>query len=97
MKPTTDGRWAHLACAMWIPGLCNMCLLRSQFSLKICCSLKRKRQKHCIHFYHVFSALETCLSDVKKMEPIDGISRINKASLLLSVIFIVVVVVCILY
>lgn len=21
MKPTTDGRWAHLACAMWIPGL----------------------------------------------------------------------------
>lgn len=20
MKPTTDGRWAHLACAMWIPG-----------------------------------------------------------------------------
>lgn len=40
MKPTTDGRWAHLACAMWIP--------------------------------------ETCLSDVKRMEPIDGISRINK-------------------
>lgn len=21
MKPTTDGRWAHLACAMWIPGV----------------------------------------------------------------------------
>ncbi|KAK4778260.1 hypothetical protein SAY87_018447 [Trapa incisa] len=40
MKPTTDGRWAHLACAMWIP--------------------------------------ETCLSDVKRMEPIDGISRIHK-------------------
>ncbi|CAM8918089.1 unnamed protein product [Rhodiola kirilowii] len=40
MKPTTDGRWAHLACAMWIP--------------------------------------ETCLSDVKTMEPIDGLSRINK-------------------
>ncbi|KAM7461652.1 hypothetical protein LguiA_029773 [Lonicera macranthoides] len=40
MKPTTDGRWAHLACAIWIP--------------------------------------ETCLSDVKKMEPIDGLSRINK-------------------
>ncbi|KAF5733855.1 histone-lysine N-methyltransferase ATX2-like [Tripterygium wilfordii] len=40
MKPTTDGRWAHLACAMWIP--------------------------------------ETCLLDVKKMEPIDGICRINK-------------------
>ncbi|XAR58191.1 Histone-lysine N-methyltransferase [Bertholletia excelsa] len=40
MKPTSDGRWAHLACAMWIP--------------------------------------ETCLSDVKKMEPIDGLSRINK-------------------
>lgn len=20
MKPTTDGRWAHLACAIWIPG-----------------------------------------------------------------------------
>ncbi|KAK4742943.1 hypothetical protein SAY87_000944 [Trapa incisa] len=40
MKPTTDGRWAHLACAMWIP--------------------------------------ETCLSDVKRMEPIDGISRIHR-------------------
>ncbi|XP_028055448.1 histone-lysine N-methyltransferase ATX1-like isoform X2 [Camellia sinensis] len=40
MKPTTDGRWAHLACAIWIP--------------------------------------ETCLSDIKKMEPIDGLSRINK-------------------
>ncbi|KAF5742713.1 histone-lysine N-methyltransferase ATX2-like [Tripterygium wilfordii] len=40
MKPTTDGRWAHLACAMWIP--------------------------------------ETCLLDVKKMEPVDGISRIHK-------------------
>ncbi|KAG5231903.1 histone-lysine N-methyltransferase [Salix suchowensis] len=40
MKPTTDGRWAHLACAMWIP--------------------------------------ETCLSDVKRMEPIDGLNRINK-------------------
>ncbi|KAG5531010.1 hypothetical protein RHGRI_025834 [Rhododendron griersonianum] len=42
MKPTTDGRWAHLACAIWIP--------------------------------------ETCLSDIKKMEPIDGLSRINKCS-----------------
>ncbi|KAL5998553.1 hypothetical protein ACLOJK_009496 [Asimina triloba] len=40
MKPTTDGRWAHLTCAMWIP--------------------------------------ETCLQDVKKMEPIDGLERINK-------------------
>ncbi|RAL54385.1 hypothetical protein DM860_001513 [Cuscuta australis] len=40
MKPTTDGRWAHLACAIWIP--------------------------------------ETCLSDIKKMEPIDGLNRINK-------------------
>ncbi|ESQ36336.1 hypothetical protein EUTSA_v10006646mg [Eutrema salsugineum] len=40
MKPTTDGRWAHLACAIWIP--------------------------------------ETCLSDVKKMEPIDGVNKINK-------------------
>ncbi|GJZ89570.1 histone-lysine N-methyltransferase ATX2-like protein isoform X1 [Tanacetum coccineum] len=40
MKPTTDGRWAHLACAMWIP--------------------------------------ETCLSDIKKMEPVDGLNRISK-------------------
>ncbi|XP_042059184.1 histone-lysine N-methyltransferase ATX2-like isoform X2 [Salvia splendens] len=40
MKPTADGHWAHLACAIWIP--------------------------------------ETCLSDIKKMEPIDGIDRINK-------------------
>lgn len=40
MKPTTDGRWAHLTCAMWIP--------------------------------------ETCLKDIKRMEPIDGLERINK-------------------
>ncbi|KAI3814266.1 hypothetical protein L1987_19016 [Smallanthus sonchifolius] len=40
LKPTTDGRWAHLACAMWIP--------------------------------------ETCLSDIKKMEPIDGLNRVSK-------------------
>ncbi|KAM7260046.1 hypothetical protein ACFE04_015787 [Oxalis oulophora] len=40
MKPTNDGRWAHLACAIWIP--------------------------------------ETCFLDVKRMEPIDGINRINK-------------------
>ncbi|KAK4341469.1 hypothetical protein RND71_039970 [Anisodus tanguticus] len=40
MKPTTDGHWAHLACAIWIP--------------------------------------ETCLSDIKRMEPIDGLSRISK-------------------
>ncbi|CAN8247651.1 unnamed protein product [Cochlearia groenlandica] len=40
MKPTTDGRWAHLACAMWIP--------------------------------------ETCLSDVKKMEPVDGVNKVSK-------------------
>ncbi|XVF29329.1 hypothetical protein REPUB_Repub15cG0111300 [Reevesia pubescens] len=40
MKPTTDGLWAHLACAIWIP--------------------------------------ETCLSDVKRMEPIDGLNRISK-------------------
>ncbi|XP_010510176.1 PREDICTED: histone-lysine N-methyltransferase ATX1-like [Camelina sativa] len=40
MKPTTDGRWAHLACAIWIP--------------------------------------ETCLSDVKKMEPIDGVDKVSK-------------------
>ncbi|CAA7026483.1 unnamed protein product [Microthlaspi erraticum] len=40
MKPTSDGRWAHLACAIWIP--------------------------------------ETCLSDVKKMEPIDGVNKVNK-------------------
>ncbi|CAH2038811.1 unnamed protein product [Thlaspi arvense] len=40
MKPTTDGRWAHLACAIWIP--------------------------------------ETCLLDIKKMEPIDGVNKVNK-------------------
>ncbi|KDO50565.1 hypothetical protein CISIN_1g001263mg [Citrus sinensis] len=40
MKPTTDGRWAHLACAIWIP--------------------------------------ETCLTDVKRMEPIDGLNRVSK-------------------
>ncbi|XP_031478459.1 histone-lysine N-methyltransferase TRX1-like isoform X2 [Nymphaea colorata] len=40
LKITTDGRWAHLTCAMWIP--------------------------------------ETCLVDVKKMEPIDGLNMIHK-------------------
>eukprot|EP01018_Ginkgo_biloba_P036073 Gb_27375 [translate_table: standard] len=40
MKRTTDGRWAHLTCATWIP--------------------------------------ETCLVDIKRMEPIDGINRISK-------------------
>lgn len=40
MKPTTEGKWAHLACAIWIP--------------------------------------ETCLSDIKKMEPIDGVRRVSK-------------------
>ncbi|KAL8136520.1 hypothetical protein V2J09_002521 [Rumex salicifolius] len=40
MKPTSDGRWAHLSCAIWIP--------------------------------------ETCLYDIKRMEPIDGINRINR-------------------
>lgn len=40
MKRTTDGRWAHLTCATWIP--------------------------------------ETCLVDIKRMEPIDGLNRINK-------------------
>uniref|UniRef100_A0A175YHQ5 Histone-lysine N-methyltransferase n=1 Tax=Daucus carota subsp. sativus TaxID=79200 RepID=A0A175YHQ5_DAUCS len=42
MKHTTDGRWAHLACAIWIP--------------------------------------ETCLVDFRKMEPIDGLNKINKCS-----------------
>ncbi|KAL3683187.1 hypothetical protein R1sor_001209 [Riccia sorocarpa] len=40
MKKTTDGRWAHIMCAMWTP--------------------------------------ETCLVDAKRMEPVDGISSINK-------------------
>ncbi|XP_024377604.1 uncharacterized protein [Physcomitrium patens] len=40
LKKTTDGRWAHLMCAMWIP--------------------------------------ETCLVDVKRMEPVDGINAISK-------------------
>lgn len=40
LKRTTDGRWAHLMCAMWIP--------------------------------------ETCLVDVKRMEPVDGINAISK-------------------
>ncbi|KVH88382.1 FY-rich, C-terminal [Cynara cardunculus var. scolymus] len=28
MKPTTDGRWAHLACAMWIPGSLTVSVCR---------------------------------------------------------------------
>lgn len=30
---------------------------------------------------------ETCLSDIKRMEPIDGLSRINKVSLVIFHIF----------
>lgn len=35
MKPTTDGRWAHLACAIWIPGLLpyNLLIVLRLFSL----------------------------------------------------------------
>ena len=29
MKPTTDGRWAHLACAIWIPGIITSLVLIS--------------------------------------------------------------------
>jgi hypothetical protein len=29
MKPTTDGRWAHLACAIWIPGIRTSLILES--------------------------------------------------------------------
>lgn len=40
LKKTTDGRWAHLMCAMWIP--------------------------------------ETCVADVKRMEPVDGVNAVSK-------------------
>jgi hypothetical protein len=40
MKKTTDGRWGHIMCAMWIP--------------------------------------ETCLVDVKRMEPVDGVIAVAK-------------------
>ena len=65
MKPTTDGHWAHLACAIWIPGLfVNFVWLHLCFIILLF--------DHCKHL------AETCLADIKKMEPIDGISRINK-------------------
>ncbi len=31
---------------------------------------------------------ETCLSDVKRMEPIDGLNRINKVYLFVTIFFI---------
>lgn len=33
MKPTVDGRWAHLACAIWIPGIIMLvcCFLTSYY------------------------------------------------------------------
>lgn len=67
MKPTTDGRWAHLACAMWIPG-CYSC-----FSVFFFFFLHNNFRS-----FNVFFFLETCLSDIKKMEPIDGLNRISK-------------------
>lgn len=42
MKPTTDGRWAHLACAMWIPGLFVYAFIYSFFSLVWLCLLSVK-------------------------------------------------------
>jgi hypothetical protein len=32
-------------------------------------------------FFSIYSFAETCLKDVKRMEPIDGLSRINKVCL----------------
>lgn len=66
MKPTTDGRWAHLACAMWIPGLFVYDFIYSFLVLSWLCLLSVKFLP------------ETCLADVKRMEPIDGLSRISK-------------------
>lgn len=69
MKPTTDGRWAHLACAMWIPGL---------FVL----TLGTLLDSSLLMFAEAYVSLpETCLADVKRMEPIDGLSRISKVGL----------------
>ena len=64
MKPTTDGHWAHLACAIWIPGL---------WLFIVSCSIT-------LFFFLDCGKLvaETCLSDIKRMEPIDGLNRINK-------------------
>lgn len=69
MKPTTDGRWAHLACAIWIPGIITSLI----FITSWCCVMR------CFSSQSRFCA-ETCLKDVKRMEPIDGLSRINKVS-----------------
>lgn len=81
MKPTTDGRWAHLACAIWIPGY--YCF--SFFTLLTC--YFRRWVNFTDFLYH---DSETCLSDIKKMEPIDGLSRINKVLLLFYFTFIIV-------
>lgn len=69
MKPTTDGRWAHLACAIWIPGYYYFFF----FTLLTC--------YFCwwVNFTdYLYHDSETCLSDIKKMEPIDGLGRISK-------------------
>ncbi|KAK9053481.1 hypothetical protein SSX86_030115 [Deinandra increscens subsp. villosa] len=65
MKPTTDGRWAHLACAMWIPGSVSV------FVCYLSCILISVPT-------NAFFLSETCLSDIKKMEPIDGLNRVSK-------------------
>ena len=70
MKPTTDGRWAHLACAMWIPGSFLYDLIHSSLFISLLIFAKG------LEFLS-----ETCLADVKKMEPIDGLSRISKVGL----------------
>lgn len=70
MKPTTDGRWAHLACAIWIPGI----VLYMGFTAIVVDFIIVKD----LLIIFLFNASETCLSDISKMEPIDGLSRINK-------------------
>ncbi|KAL3621828.1 hypothetical protein CASFOL_034314 [Castilleja foliolosa] len=42
MKPTTDGRWAHLTCAIWIP---DVKLLNKQLEYDVLLPLKNPGSK----------------------------------------------------
>ncbi|TXG72916.1 hypothetical protein EZV62_001495 [Acer yangbiense] len=56
MKPTTDGRWAHLACAMWIPGsIVGSCYVAFVvYLMELASSVQTVLvELHIIHFVHV--------------------------------------------
>lgn len=77
-----DFRWCYETHHRWALGPSGLCHMDSRFLFSLYISLNA-----CTNLFgdKIFSSIiyfctETCLSDIKKMEPIDGLSRINKVS-----------------